>query len=137
MNPSKRNMLALLLAGGMALAQAQPALPSAERFGPVSVISGGVDLDQAELFKQQAGRHALRVVFSVRAGAYAVADQFTILRQGQVMATLDSAGPWLLIDLPPGRYTLQAQFADQSSQRLVTVGRAGQTLHWVAPASVE
>jgi hypothetical protein len=139
MNPLKQCTLALLLAGGLATAQTAPeqSLPAAQTFGQVSVISGGVDLDQAELFKQHSARFPLRVVFSVKSGDYAVPAEFTILRQGQAVATLSSAGPWLLIDLPAGTYTLQARFDDQSvQQRTVTVGRAGQTVHWVAPGSV-
>lgn len=112
-------------------------LPTPQRFGNVTVLNGGADLDQAERLRQMASQYPLRVVFSVRSGDYAVADQFSILRDGQVVAEVPSAGPWLLIDLPPGRYTLQASFEGQRTERAFSVGRTGSTVHWVAPASVD
>lgn len=113
-------------------------LPPAQRFGAVTVLNGGVDLDEAERLKQMAPQYPLRVVFSVRDGNYAVADAFTILRDGQPVAEVPSAGPWLLIDLPPGRYRLQADFEGQVTERALDV-RAGtsRTMHWVAPPSVD
>jgi hypothetical protein len=134
----------LTLASALASWPAQAAeggLPPPEHFAfaTVTVVNGGVDLDEAERFKQAAPQYPLRVVFSVRDGDYVVADEFTILRDGQVVAELPSAGPWLLIDLPPGKYMLQARFEDQITQRPVTVSRANSaagTVHWVAPRSI-
>jgi hypothetical protein len=109
-------------------------LPMATEAGPVTVISGGVDLDEAQRMKQAAGRYPLRVVFSVPGGNYAVPEQFTLLQGKQAMVTIPSAGPWLLIDLPPGAYTLQAKVEDRVFTRSVTVsGRGGNTVHWVVP----
>jgi hypothetical protein len=84
-------------------AQSETALPQAAQFGPVTVISGGVDLDEAQRLKQASGRYSLSVVFSVPGGNYAVPQQFTLTQRGNVMAQIPSAGPWLLIDLPPAR----------------------------------
>ncbi len=114
-------------------AQSSDTLPMATEHGAVTVISGGVDLDEAERMKQAAGRYPLRVVFSVTGGNYAVADEF-ILKQGSTpMVTIASAGPWLLIDLPPGAYTMQARVEGRVFDRAVTVSRRGSTVHWVLP----
>jgi len=114
-------------------------LPAPQHFGTVTVLNGGADLDQAERLRQMAQQYPLRVVFSVRSGDYAVADEFVILRDGQPVAEVPSAGPWLLVDLPPGRYTLQATFEGQLSERAFTVSRqgTGATVHWVAPVTVD
>jgi hypothetical protein len=104
-------------------------------FASVMVISGGVDADEAAAFKQAAPRYPLRVVFSVRGGEYAVPDQFTLLHKGSVVAQMPSAGPWLLIDAPPGVYTMQARIDDRVVERAVTVGRGGSTVQWVVPSS--
>ena len=86
--------------------------------------------------KQAAGRYPLRVVFSVPGGNYAVPEQFTLMQRGQAMIKINSAGPWLLIDLPPGTYTLQARVEDRVFERPVTIGRGGgSTVHWVLPDS--
>jgi hypothetical protein len=126
---------ALVVSAQTALAD----LPEPQRFGNVSVLNGGVDLDQAERMRRESPQYPLRIVFSVRDGNYAVADRFTIRRDGQQVAEVTSAGPWLLVDLPPGRYTLQAEFEGQVVERPLTVGsrKPGSTVHWVAPASVD
>jgi hypothetical protein len=108
-------------------------LPMATEAGPVTIISGGVDLDEAERMKQAAGRYPLRVVFSVPGGNYAVPEQFTLMQGSQEMVKIASAGPWLLIDLPPGAYKLQARVEDRVFERAVTVNRRGNTVHWVVP----
>lgn len=114
-------------------------LPEPQRFGSVSVVNGGVDLDEAERLRRLSPQYPLSIVFSVRDGNYAVADNFTIRRDGQPVAEVPNAGPWLLVDLPPGRYTLQAEFEGQVVERPLTVGsqKRGSTVHWVAPASVD
>lgn len=114
-------------------AQSSDALPMAIESGAVTVISGGVDLDEAERMKQAAGRYPLRVVFSVPGGSYAVPDEFTLMQRGDTMVTILTAGPWLLIDLPPGAYTMQARVEGRVFDRAITVSRRGSTVHWVVP----
>jgi hypothetical protein len=109
------------------------ALPMATESGAVTVVSGGVDLDEAERMKQAAGQYPLRVVFSVPGGNYAVPQEFTLMQGQQTMVKIASAGPWLLIDLPPGAYTMQARVEGRVFERTVTVNRRGNTVHWVVP----
>jgi hypothetical protein len=133
---------ALALSSSMALVSAQTLVaevPEPQRFGNVSVINGGTDLDEAERLRRMSPQYPLSVVFSVRGGDYAVADEFVIRRDGQPVAEVSNAGPWLLVDLPPGRYSLQADFQGRVVERPFTVSRngGGSTVHWVAPASVQ
>ena len=110
-------------------------MPTESGSGSVTVISGGVDLDEAERMKQAAGRYPLRVVFSVPGGNYAVPDEFALMQGGNTMVKIPSAGPWLLIDLPPGAYTLQARVEGRLFDRTVTVSRRGSTVYWEVPDS--
>jgi hypothetical protein len=131
-------MSTVALAAGLGAFQvyAEPGdntLPMPTESGAVTVISGGVDLDEAERMKQAAGRYPLRVVFSVPGGHYAVPEEFTVMQHGNAMVKIASAGPWLLIDLPPGAYTLQARVDDRLLERAVTVSRKGSTVYWVVP----
>ena len=132
-------MSTVVLAAGLGAFQvyAEPgeALPLATESGAVTVISGGVDLDEAQRMKQAAGRYPLRVVFSVPGGNYAVPEEFTLLQSGNAMVKIASAGPWLLIDIPPGAYTLQVRVDDRVLERPVTVNRRGNTVYWVVPDS--
>src|SRR5262245_3279305 len=114
--------------------------PAPQTYGKVAVINGGVDADQAAAIKRMApqSQYKLRVELSGRSGEYQVADQLRLLREqgGDVIAEIPDAGPWLLLDVPPGQYTLQGQFGEQRVQRDVTVAGSGTTVHWVLPATV-
>ena len=107
-----------------------------QRFDRVTVISGGVTLDEAAAVKRLAARYPLRVVLSGRGGDYYIADHLSVLQRGQLVAELTDAGPWLLMDLPPGRYTLLGRFSGLTMSRDVTVSGAGTTLHWVVPPTL-
>jgi hypothetical protein len=113
-------------------------LPEAQSFGDVSVISGGVDLGQAEMMRKAQSRYPLRIVYSVRGnGDYTVPDELVLMKGDETIAQLPSAGPWVLIDLPPGTYTLRSTFEGRVAERTVRVGREGQTVHWVAPQGID
>ena len=144
MNPCKRNTLlaAALMAGAAlatpALAQERMAMTelTPHRYNDVRVINGGVTLDEAAAVKRMASQYPLRVVISGRGGSYYIAQTMTVLQGGRVVAEIPDAGPWLLMDLPPGRYTLQGQFDGLTMRRDVTVTGSGTTVSWVVPPSL-
>lgn len=105
-------------------------------YNNIKVVSGGVTLDEAAAVKRMASQYPLRVVLSGRGGDYYIAQTMTVTQRGRVLAEIADAGPWLLIDLPPGRYTLQGRFEGLSMSRDVTVTGAGTTVSWVLPPSV-
>jgi hypothetical protein len=118
---------------------ADATVPAPRSYGSVEAINGGVDADQAAAIKRLAPQYKLRIELSGRGGEYQVADRLKLLRGGQggdVIAEIPQAGPWLLLDVPPGRYTLQGQFAERTLQRDVTVAAGGTTVHWVLPDTV-
>jgi hypothetical protein len=113
------------------------AAPSPQRYDTLSVINGGASDEEADAIKRIAPQYKLRVELSGRGGEYDVADRLTIKRNGEVVAEVPNAGPWLLMDVPAGRYTLIGEFADRQVQRTVTVADAGTTVHWVLPWRVD
>lgn len=126
--------LGATLAAPLAMA-AEPAVElRPQTYNQIAVINGGVSLDEAAMVKQMASRYPLRVVMSGRGGDYYVADRMSISRDGRVVAQIPDAGPWLLLDVPPGRYTLTGIFNGVEMQRQVTVAQgSGTTVHWVVP----
>lgn len=108
-------------------------LPQQQTADRLTYLNGGVGTDEAAMFKRIAPRYPLRVVWAERNGAYSVADQLTVLQHGRALGTIDDAGPWLLIEVPPGHYTLQAKFGGLTEHREVNVGAGGTTLQWLAP----
>ena len=118
-------------------ASADPmAAPPAQRYDKVSVVNGGATFDEAAAIKRLAPQYKLRVEISGRGGDYYVADRLQLMQRGEVIAEIPEAGPWLLMDVPPGRYTLVGEFADRRLQRDVNVAEAGTTVHWVLPSTV-
>ena len=112
--------LVALVSGGMS--QQVPA----ERWqGGLSFVSGGIGQDEAALFKKLAGTYPLAVEFIRHAepkDEYE-ADVAVTIRSGDGKTVLDvqSQGPFLLVNLPDGTYTVQAQKDGPPIQRTVRI----------------
>lgn len=133
--------LTVALALSSALVLASPVAPPAadlpiETINQITVVNGGIGLDESQAIKRIAAQFSLRVVISGRGGDYHVADRLEITRHGTSVLALHDAGPWLLVNLPPGQYLLSGVFDGQPISRPVTVTAAGTTAHWVLPASL-
>lgn len=129
--PRHRFLIAAALAAVAGAAAAQPAAPPPQRHGPVTVVSGGIGVDEAAAMKQMSAGYPLRIVMSQPNGHYHVAERLAILRGGQVLAELDGAGPWVLADVAPGRYSLHGTFGGRTQVKQVVVDHDGTTVHWV------
>ena len=113
-------MLALL-----ALTPQSPADATAQgvNSGGHPFLIGGIGRDEAELLASERSHFALTVrTAAAGSGAY-LSDVHLSIRDaaGELVfdATLD--GPWLLIDLPPGRYVVAGVQDGQVQQREVTL----------------
>ena len=116
---------AALLAAGPALAEYQG------HYGTVPYVSGGVTSDEADAMRAQAQRYPLEVTMATPGEAQGyndfVAGTTFQVRDARGRVVLDAAdiGPILLADLPPGDYTLQANYEGSTQTRHVHVGRDG------------
>jgi hypothetical protein len=141
----RKNLLAsvgLCAALGAAPVWAQSELetsvpPPPQSYAGIQVINGGVDLDQADAIKRVQSRYNLRVEISGRGGNYYVADNLKLMQGSDVLAEIPQAGPWLLMDVPPGRYTLLGDFGGTTVKRDVVVTQNGTKVSWVVPSSIE
>ncbi len=132
--------LALILTCA-ALAQtapaADPGAPPSPRVhsvgGGVAYLNGGAgDEERADLAAQRAA-FPLRIVFSAASGAYVVADHVDVSdAQGKLLG-VDTAGPLLLVKVPPGEYSVDASYGGKSERRTVHVGREATTVNWRWP----
>lgn len=111
--------------------------PSPQRFENVEVVNGGASDEEVAAIKRIAPQYRLRVELSGRNGEFEVADRMTLLQNDRVIAEVPDAGPYLLMDVPPGRYTLVGDFADRQVRRSVQVASSGTTVHWVLPWRIE
>lgn len=111
--------------------------PAPQSYGGIQVINGGVDLDQADAIKRIQSRYPLRVEISGRGGDYYVADRLKVLQRDKVVAEIPDAGPWLLMDVPPGRYTLVGDFGNTEIRRDVVVTTNGAKVSLLVPSKVD
>jgi hypothetical protein len=101
----------------------------------VSFVSGGAGVAERTQLRGMEGDYPLAIEFSGKAGEMGVAKQLRVLDgSGQVVAIPD-AGPVVMVNLPPGRYTVEAEFNGAVQRRTVQVGQGHQVLHWATAAA--
>lgn len=109
-------------------------MPQIQHQGSVSYVSGGVGLDESTALKSAAHRWPLAMRFTGPTSDYLSDVHVRILGAGGAsMLAADSQGPYMLVKLPPGRYTVHARYKDQEQTRAVTVtGKPGARadFHW-------
>lgn len=107
----------------LALSGSAHALQQGVTSGGRNYLSGGVSEEERETLKAQRENHSLWVVTALRqTGEFLSAVRLTVTDAEQKVvfdAPLD--GPWLLIDLPIGKYRVEALFDGQSQQRTTTI----------------
>lgn len=131
-------MLGALLLGGMA--PASGALPQLKHEGQVSYRTGGIGSNESNALKLDEGNHPLILEFIETVqngkGAYSSGEQVTIkTAKGSTIFTANSDGPFMLVDLPNGRYAVSATDDGQTQTRWVTVGNKSHqhvTFVWTA-----
>ena len=111
--------------------------PAPQRYAGVEVINGGVDLDVANAIKRIQSRYNLALEISGRGGDYYVADNLQVMQGGDVVTEIPQAGPWVLMDVPPGHYTLVGNFGGTEVKRNVVVAKNGTKVSWVVPSNID
>jgi hypothetical protein len=87
--------------------------------------SGGVSQEEIVELRQRRNAYSLWVVTAeLRSGAY-LADVQVTIRNEQGQSVFDAAldGPWLFINLPLGRYSVQASYLGRTQERTTTIHR--------------
>jgi len=111
-------------------ASADPgALPPLQHSGDIGYISGGIGLEESQAIRAEAAHHALSIIFTSRIDqrdSYTAPEQVTIFKaDGAPVLDLKPDGPFLLIDLPPGKYRISAGSAQWSRTQMVKIGGGG------------
>ena len=108
--------------------------PESQVLGGVTYLNGGASLGEVAYMKSRSGEFTLQILFSGRGGEYGVADKVSVRSAGRELLSVPDAGPYLMLQLPPGRYTVEASFKGATEQRAVTVGKSGVSkLNWNTP----
>jgi hypothetical protein len=108
-----------------ALAETGASLPQVQELGGVTYLNGGASLGEVAYVNSRAGEFTLQILFSGRGGEYGVADKVSVRSGQRELISVPDAGPYLMLKLPPGRYTVEASFKGATEQRAVTIGNSG------------
>ncbi len=129
----------LLAASGAAFAAAPATgtLPAEKMQGSVAYLSGGVGENQTKVFEQAMNKYplAIEIVQKERTGKR---DEFTADAQVRIMDhsgkevfTAKADGPFVLVRLEPGTYTISTTYEGHTQHRKDVTLAKGRTTHEV------
>lgn len=105
----------LLAALSSAAGAADAAMPFATQTqGAVSFISGGIADEDRAILQPLARKHNVRMAFATTSGEY-LSDIRVVMKdtKGKTVLETVSDGPCLLVDAPPGKYSVAAYRLEQ------------------------
>jgi len=128
MKTAQKIGIALALAAACTVALAQAGIVRGQTARGESFLVGGVGADEVSALQGAHSGYGLSVRTAARgSGAYLADVHLRIAdAQGDPVFDRNLSGPWLLIALKPGRYTLQASRGADTQTATVTVA-AGAT----------
>ena len=100
----------------------------------MSFTSGGVGLDESHALIREQAHWPLSLRFTGPTSDYLsdVHVRIADAKDTEVLKT-DAMGPYMLVKLPPGHYTVYARYKDSEKKQGVTVagnGKAKADFHW-------
>ncbi len=94
--------------------------------GEVSYVTGGIGISGAESMREAANDYALEIVFvqKLKQQEEFISDVMVQIQDTQKNTVLDvvTEGPFLLVNLPNGKYVITAEFNSDTKQQKVNVG---------------
>jgi len=126
----KATAMALAAAGiaawtGSAAAAVSPPMPAEQHQGAVGYLSGGIGKAEARMFERQMGQYRLAIELLEHAGK---AEEFTADAtvkiadvHGRTVLETRAQGPFMLVDLPPGRYSIVARLNNRTLKKSAVV----------------
>ncbi|SPB14978.1 carboxypeptidase regulatory-like domain protein [Caballeronia novacaledonica] len=109
-------------------------LPQIQQQGDVSYTSGGVGLDESRALLREQAHWPLSLRFTGPTADYLSGVHVRVVDgKGAEALSTESMGPYMLVKLPPGSYTVYAKYKDQEKKQAVTVagpGKAKAAFHW-------
>lgn len=102
------------------------ALPAAAQQGSVQFLSGGVGADESKAIKKAAVHWPLSLEF-IGGDHNFVSDVSVTITDGQGGTILETSaqGPYMLVRLKPGHYTVKASYEGREETRKVSVSSSG------------
>lgn len=100
----------------------------------ISYLTGGVTVDERQEMTERRKNFSLLMKFAAKSGRY-LGDVAVNITNGKGAALFDSTtdGPWLLVNLPAGSYTLKATSGGVSQAQKISIGKNARrelTMYW-------
>ncbi|WP_206953982.1 carboxypeptidase regulatory-like domain-containing protein [Trinickia acidisoli] len=109
-------------------------MPQIQHKGDVAYVSGGVGSDESAALKSAAHQWPLAMRFTGPGSDYLADVHVRIVGPHDAdVLKADSRGPYMLVKLPPGHYTVHARYKDDDQTREVNVAKtpgARADFHW-------
>ncbi|MGE5492821.1 MAG: carboxypeptidase regulatory-like domain-containing protein [Actinomycetota bacterium] len=120
---TQRALITTLLAAALA-APALAAGPEEQTQGSTRYLTGGIGQDEVQALREASSRYPLAMTFTANTGQYVADVKVTIKgRKGETLLDTVSTGPMMLVDLPPGQYTVAATLEGKTLTRKVTLAK--------------
>src|SRR5437899_2853414 len=108
--------------------QAQPAAVHMSEDGGAQYVCGGVGSDESVAMRAAMKDHPLSLLFARASGAYLADVAVTVKDAGGTTAlAMRASGPVCLVDLPAGRYTVEAESEGVTKVQVVTLSGGSKT----------
>ena len=134
MNTHRLAALALGIAAIVPFSGAQAAIVESQHAGGVRSLQGGVGQAEQQRMKAAAADYSLGLTFASDTGAYLADVAVRVLdAQGRVVFDTTVRNPIVLVDLPSGRYSIEATYQGRTQRSSVTLAQAKSralTLRW-------
>jgi hypothetical protein len=103
-------------------------LPQIQQQGDVFYVSGGVGQDESKALEHVRSHWPLSMQFTGPSSDFLADVRVRIVdvHNNEVLRA-DSQGPFMLVKLPPGRYTVQASYKNRDQTKTVNVASKGST----------
>jgi len=118
-------VVGVAMSTGPALAAVGPPMPTEQHQGAVGYVSGGIGKAEARMFERQMGQYRLAIELLEHAGK---AEEFTADAtvkiadvHGRTVLETRAQGPFMLVDLPPGRYSIVARLNNRTLKKSAVV----------------
>lgn len=126
---SRLSTLALLVGMGVAVGTwaGETGLPAMQHAGQVAYVTGGIGRPQSDAFKREMKHYPLALEIVQHEGGKNVytagADVRIVDAHGQVVLQTVADGPFVLVDLPAGRYAVDVTLDGHVKHQPVTVAK--------------
>jgi hypothetical protein len=124
MRTAQRTALAAIAAVALLAAQPAAAVERGKTVDGRAYMAGGIGLDEREQLAQARHQYSLRVATAARgSGAFLADVELRITDEaGRVVFDRRLDGPLLLVDLAPGRYSVEASLRGERRSARTTIG---------------